>query len=83
MRPTLTAIIGAVLAGVLLAGPLAPAAFTAKSGSVRYYQGHHGKVSAAPYRFLRCKGGRTYAYGAGWGCDYYVYSYDYPKGRRR
>jgi hypothetical protein len=31
---------------------------------------------------LSLQGGRLYAYGGGWGCDYYRYSYDWPLGRR-
>jgi hypothetical protein len=74
----------AVLAGAILAGPLATPAFAAKSGSQRYYQSHHGKGAGAlrASRTYRCKGARYYTYGGGWGCDYYRYSYDWPLGRR-
>jgi hypothetical protein len=33
------------------------------------------------YRRHACRG-RPYAYLGGWGCDYYRYSWDYPRGRR-
>ena len=44
----------------------------------------HGKGTSAlrASRLYRCKGGRYYTYGGGWGCDYYRYSYDWPSGRR-
>jgi hypothetical protein len=47
-------------------------------------QGHQGKSASALRisRIYRCKGGRYYTYGGGWGCDYYRYSYDWPFGRR-
>lgn len=78
---TLTAIAVSMLAGAMLASPLAAPASAAKSGP-RYYQQAHGKVVAPPYRYFRCNG-RYYTYGRGWGCDYYFYSSDWPKGRRR
>jgi hypothetical protein len=83
MRYFLTTI-ATVLTGAMLAGALTLPAFAAKSGSQRYYQGHHGKAVSALYasRAYRCKGGRYYTYGGGWGCDYYRYSYDWPKGHR-
>jgi hypothetical protein len=33
------------------------------------------------YRRHPCRG-RVYTYLAGWGCDYYRYSWDWPKGHR-
>jgi hypothetical protein len=83
MRHFLTAI-AAVLAGAMLTGSLATPAFAAKSGSQRYYQSQYGKITIARHvsGVQRCKGGRYYTYGGGWGCDYYRYSYDYPLGRR-
>lgn len=37
-----------------------------------------------PYgrRGFACPGGRRYSFRGGWGCDYYIYSWGYPKGRR-
>ena len=74
----------AALAGAVLVSLLAAPAFAAKSGSQRYYQSHYGRAAGARHasRLYRCKGGRYYTYGGGWGCDYYVYSHDFPKGRR-
>ena len=74
----------AILAGAILAGPLVSPASASKSGNQRYYQSHHGKSAGAlrASRIYRCKGGRYYIYGGGWGCDYYRYSYDWPLGRR-
>ena len=57
-------------------------AVAAKAASPHHYQTFRGKVVAPPYRYFRCKGGRLYTYGGGWGCDYYLYSYDWPLGRR-
>jgi hypothetical protein len=81
MRRTPTVIAISILAGAVLAGSLAAPASAAKSG-LRYYQQARGAVIAPPYRYFRCHG-RYYNYGRGWGCDYYFYSYDWPKGRRR
>ena len=67
---------------ILLAGSHASPAVAAKAASPHHYQTFRGKVVAPPYRYFRCKGGRLYAYGGGWGCDYYRYSYDWPLGRR-
>jgi hypothetical protein len=60
---------------ILLAGSHASPAVAAKAASPHHYQTFRGKVVAPPYRYFRCKGGRFYAYGGGWGCDYYRYSY--------
>lgn len=38
-------------------------------------------VVPAPYRYLRCRGGRIYTALGGWGCDYY-YSPSYLPRRR-
>jgi hypothetical protein len=67
---------------ILLASSHASPAVAAKAASPHHYQTFRGKVVAPPYRYFRCKGGRLYAYGGGWGCDYYRYSYDLPLGRR-
>ena len=67
---------------ILLAGSDASPAVAAKAASPHHYQTFCGKVVAPPYRYFRCKGGRLYTYGGGWGCDYYLYSYDWPLGRR-
>ena len=84
MRRSVRAFAIAGLAGAVLAGPLVSPAYAAKSGSQRYTQSHHGKSAGArASRIHRCKGGRYYTYGGGWGCDYYRYSYDWPFGRRR
>lgn len=83
-RRSLRAFAIAALAGAVLASPLVSPASAAKSGSQRYYQGHHGKGASAlrASRIYRCKGGRHYTYGGGWGCDYYRYTYDWPLGHR-
>jgi hypothetical protein len=77
---TIIALIGASIA----CAPASPAS-AAKPASQRYYS--HNDASGAPARHAsrvyRCKGGRHYTYAGGWGCDYYVYSYDWPYGRRR
>ena len=75
MRRSVTVFAIAALACAVLAGPLVSPAFAAKSGSQRYYQGHYAKGMKAlrASRFYRCKGGRHYTYGGGWGCDYYLY----------
>ena len=85
MRRSVTAFAIAALAGAVLVGPLASPASAAKSGSQRYYQSHYAKGMKAlrASRIYRCRGGRYYTYGGGWGCDYYRYSYDWPFGRRR
>ena len=82
MRPSVRAVAIAALAGAVLASPLvSPASAT---GRQHYYQSHHGKSAWAlrAYRIYRCKGGRYYTWGGGWGCDYYRYSYDWPLGHR-
>ena len=85
MRRSVRAFAIAALAGTVLAGLLVSPAFAAKSGSQRYAQSHQVKSTSAlrASRIYRCKGGRYYTYGGGWGCDYYRYSYDWPFGRRR
>jgi hypothetical protein len=80
VRRTLRAIAVSMLAGAILAGLLSIPASAANSDP-RYYQHPRGKLVAAPYRYFRCNG-RYYTYGGGWGCDHYVYSYDWPLGRR-
>jgi hypothetical protein len=74
------ALIGASIA----CAPASPA-LAATPLSHRYYT--HQDVNGAPARYASriylCKGGRHYTYLGGWGCDYYVYSYDWPYGRRR
>ena len=84
MRRSVRAFAIAALAGAVLVSPLATQVFAAKSGSQRYTQSHHGKSASAlrASRIYHCKGGRYYTYGGGWGCDYYRYSYDWPKGHR-
>ena len=84
MRRSVRAFAIAALAGAVLASPLVSPASAAKSGSQRYTQSHHGKSASAlrASRVHRCKGGRYYTYGGGWGCDYYRYSYDWPFGHR-
>ena len=85
MRRSIRAFAIAALAGAVLTGPLVSLAYAAKSGSQRYTQSNHGTSAGAlrASRLHRCKGGRSYTYGGGWGCDYYRYSYDWPFGRRR
>jgi hypothetical protein len=77
---TIIALIGAWCAGV----PASPAS-AAKPASQRYWSHHDIYGTSARYasRIYRCKGGRHYTYAGGWGCDYYVYSQDWPYGRRR
>ena len=84
MRRFVGAFAIAALAGAVLATPLVSPASASKSGNQRYYQSHIGKGASAlrASRIYRCKGGRHYTYGRGWGCDYYRYSYDWPLGRR-
>ncbi len=74
------------LAGAFLAGALASPALAATPLSHRYYT--HRDVTGTPARpryasrIYRCKGGRYYTYGGGWGCDYYLYSEAYAPRRR-
>jgi hypothetical protein len=84
VRRSVRAFAIAILAGAVLAFPLVSPASVSKSGNQRYYQSHHGRSANALHasRIYRCKGGRYYTYGGGWGCDYYRYSYDWPLGRR-
>lgn len=84
MRRSVRAFAIAALAGAVFVGPLVSQASAAKSGSQRYAQSHYGKSVGVlrASRIDRCKGGRHYTYGGGWGCDYYRYSYDWPLGRR-
>ena len=84
IRRSVRAFAIAILAGAVLACPLVSPASASKSGNQRYYQSHHGRSANAlrASRVYRCKGGRYYTYGGGWGCDYYRYSYDWPLGRR-
>jgi hypothetical protein len=74
------ALIGASIA----CAPASPAR-AATPLSQRYYT--HQDVKGAPARhaspIFRCRGGRHYTYLGGWGCDYYLYSYAWPYGRRR
>jgi hypothetical protein len=85
MRRSFRAFAIAALAGAVLASALVSPAYAAKTASQRYAQSHQGKSAGAlrASRIYRCKGGRYYTYGGGWGCDYYRYSYDWPFGRRR
>ena len=84
MRHSVRAFAIAALAGAVLASPLVSPASAAKSGSQRYTQSHGKSADALrASRIYRCRGGRYYTYGGGWGCDFYRYSYDWPYGRRR
>ena len=84
IRRSVRAFATAILAGAVLACPLVSPASASKSGNHRYYQSHSDKGMSAlrASRIDRCKGGRYYTYGGGWGCDNYRYSYDWPKGHR-
>ena len=64
--------------------PASPA-LAARPLSQRHYTRHdiYGTPARYASRLYRCKGGRHYTYLGGWGCDYYVYSQDWPYGRRR
>jgi hypothetical protein len=73
------------LIGASIACALAPPAFAAKPASHRYdtHEDIYGTPARQASGIFRCHGGRHYIYLGGWGCDYYVYSYDWPYGRRR
>lgn len=85
MRRSVRAFAIAALTGAVLANPLVSPPSAAKAGNQRYAQSHSGNSAGdlRASRIYRCKGGRYYSYGGGWGCDYYRYSYDWPYGRRR
>jgi hypothetical protein len=74
------ALIGASIA----CAPASPA-LAATPLSHRYYTPHdiYGTPARQASRIFRCHGGHHYTYLGGWGCDYYVYSQDWPYGRRR
>jgi hypothetical protein len=73
------------LIGASIACAPASAARTATLLSQREYTRHD--IYGTPARYaspiFRCRGGRHYTYLGGWGCDYYVYSQNWPYGRRR
>jgi hypothetical protein len=73
------------LIGASVACGLASPALAARPSSQRSYthQDINGTPARQASRIFRCHGGRHYTYLGGWGCDYYVYSYDWPYGRRR
>jgi hypothetical protein len=73
------------LIGVSIACAPASPAFAATLLGHRYYTRHdiYGTPALQASRIFRCHGGRHYTYLGGWGCDYYVYSQDWPYGRRR
>jgi hypothetical protein len=74
----------ALIDAFIACAPASPAR-AATPLSQRYYT--HQDVKGAPARYAsriyHCKGGRRYTYLGGCGCDYYVYSQDWPYGRRR
>jgi len=80
LMTVMLALIGASIA----CAPASPA-FAAKPPSQRHYT--YNDATGTPARhaspIFRCHGGRHYTYAGGWGCDYFVYSYDWPYGRRR
>jgi hypothetical protein len=71
-----TAIIGTCIAGIL-----AWSALDAALARERYDVRHATAASVGRYalRTYRCKGGFSYTYLGGWGCDYYLS----PPGLRR
>ena len=84
MRRTLVTLAAIALAGFCFASAVPAPVFGAKKASARYHsQYSSGTRALYASRFFRCKGGRYYTWGGGWGCDYYVYSYDWPLGRQR
>jgi hypothetical protein len=83
----LVTVILALIGASIACAPASPA-LAAKPPSQRYYAHHggadiYGTPARQASRIFRCHGGRHYTYAGGWGCDYYVYSYDWPYGRRR
>ena len=60
------------LAGACMLGAGTPAVAARPLG---LHGAPHGDVRPAPYwRWANgCRGGRTYSYLGGWGCDYYAY----------
>ena len=74
-----TALIGACVAAALAAPALAATPLGQPHSS------HHdinGKPARHASPIYRCNGGRYYAFGGGWGCDYYLYSESYAPRRR-
>ncbi|MGH6825333.1 hypothetical protein [Methyloceanibacter sp.] len=73
------------LIGASIACALASPALAAKPASGRHYAHHdiYGTPARYASRIFRCHGGRHYTDLDGWGCDYYLYSYAWPYGRRR
>ena len=73
------------LLGVVHAGERRERLVAAKPASHRYdtHEDIYGTPARQASRIFRCHGGRHYIYLGGWGCDYYVYSYDWPYRRRR
>lgn len=66
--------------GISLAGLTPAPAMASKLFGVRILASRYEAVPRW-YRRHPCRG-RVYTYLAGWGCDYYRYSWDWPKGRR-
>jgi hypothetical protein len=74
----------ALIGGLVACAPASRA--LAATGLSTHHSAHHD-IYGAPARYAspiyRCRGGRHYTYLGGWGCDYYVYSQNWPYGRRR
>jgi len=66
--------------GISLAGLTPAPAMASKLFGVRILASRYEAVPRW-YRRHPCRG-RVYTYLAGWGCDYYRYSWEWPKGRR-
>jgi hypothetical protein len=68
--------------GVSLAGLGSAPAMASKLSGARV-PAYSSRSEAVPRWYARhpCRG-RVYTYLAGWGCDYYRYSWDWPKGHR-
>jgi len=77
--PTGKAFVVAAL-GISLAGLTPAPAMASKLSGVRIPASRYEAVPRW-YRRHPCRG-RVYTYLAGWGCDYYRYSWDWPKGHR-
>lgn len=68
--------------GVSIAGLASTPVMASKLSGARVpaYSSHYEAVPRW-YRRHPCRG-RFYTYLRGWGCDYYRYSWEWPKGRR-
>jgi hypothetical protein len=79
--PNRKALVMATL-GIALAGVASAPAMASKLSGARL-PAYSSRYEAVPnwYRRHPCRG-RVYTYLAGWGCDYYRYSWDWLKGRR-